>query len=107
MSTVILIVDDEPGIPKAIKEYLEDAGDYRILVATDGEHGLAVLEEQDVAVCIVDMRLPGMSGNEFIPLAHACVPDAASSSTPAAWDTPRPGSSGPWASPRTWWWASP
>lgn len=71
----ILIVDDEKGIPQALRDYLEDAGEYEVRVAGSGEEGLLLLPDFEPDACIVDMRLPGMDGNEFILTAHAARPD--------------------------------
>lgn len=74
MSQTILIVDDEPAIPKALKEFLEDTGVYDVVMVPSGEEGIEVLGGREIAACIVDMRLPGMSGDEFILRAHAVRP---------------------------------
>ncbi len=61
----ILIVDDETGIQSALHRLLRRDG-YRVLKASGGEEGLALLAEHDVQVIISDQRMPGMSGAEFL-----------------------------------------
>jgi two-component system response regulator HupR/HoxA len=60
----ILVVDDEEGILDAVRLTLE--GEYRVFTARTGEEGLAVLEREHVALLIVDQRMPGMTGVEFL-----------------------------------------
>jgi CheY-like chemotaxis protein len=68
MSKQILIVDDDECVATNIQAYLEDEG-YRVNTAASGEEGLEVLKEGSVDFAIVDMRLPGMDGNNFIAQA--------------------------------------
>jgi two-component system response regulator HupR/HoxA len=60
----ILIVDDEPAILESLRLTLGD--DYRVLTASSGEEGLALLEGEDVALIIADQVMPRMSGVEFL-----------------------------------------
>jgi CheY-like chemotaxis protein len=66
MNPTLLIVDDETILPDLIKDYLEDETDFNILVAASGEEGLEILDSQKPDICMVDMRLPGINGNQFI-----------------------------------------
>ncbi len=61
----ILIIEDEPGIVKIIKSYLEKEG-YNVLTAYDGEEGLKVFDENEVSLIILDLMLPKLSGEEVI-----------------------------------------
>jgi len=70
---VILILDDEEMVRENIQVFFEDEG-YATLTASSGEEALKLLESNKVDVCIVDMRLPGMSGNDFILKANAAYP---------------------------------
>jgi CheY-like chemotaxis protein len=69
----ILIVDDEQLIRENLADYFQDLG-ARTFAARSGEEALEVLMREDVQVCTVDMRLPGMTGNEFILKAHELRP---------------------------------
>ena len=75
MSTKILIVDDEAELPQIIKDYLGDETDFEIDLVFSGEKGLECINKFQPDICIVDMRLPRMNGNEFILKAHDKLPD--------------------------------
>ena len=57
----ILIVEDEVGIADFLKQGLEEEG-YTVLVAYDGEAGLALALEQKVNVILLDWMFPKMNG---------------------------------------------
>ena len=57
----ILIVEDEVGIADFLKQGLEEEN-YTVLVAYDGEAGLALALEQKVNVILLDWMLPKMNG---------------------------------------------
>lgn len=69
----ILILDDEQMVRENLEAFLEDEG-LSVLTASNGEEALALLLGNVVTVCVVDMRLPGMAGSEFIVKAHAQSP---------------------------------
>jgi thioredoxin reductase (NADPH) len=80
---VIFAVDDESAVLSAIARDLrkEYGGDYRILRATSGPAALEMvrqlkLEEDPLALFVVDQRMPGMSGVEFLREALVLYPDA-------------------------------
>ncbi len=63
---LVLIVDDEELIASSLQIFLQDEG-FRAIAVQSGEAALQIVrEESDVAVCIMDMRLPGMDGNATI-----------------------------------------
>jgi CheY-like chemotaxis protein len=71
----VLIVDDEASVRANLAAYLEDDG-IDVLTAVSGEEALAIVDrETQVAVCVMDMRLPGMNGNETIRAIHARRPN--------------------------------
>ncbi|MDI6894484.1 MAG: response regulator transcription factor [Bacillota bacterium] len=59
----ILVVEDEPGIRKVVRAYLERAG-YEVLEAPDGEEGLELAASRRPALVILDLMLPGIPGEE-------------------------------------------
>lgn len=61
----ILVVDDEPGLLYSLLAFLEDEG-YRANGASSGEEALTMLSEKTFDAVIVDIRLPGIDGNEVI-----------------------------------------
>lgn len=57
----ILLVDDDTEIVESMKLALEASG-YQILVARDGNQGLAMAEREDPDLVILDMMMPKRSG---------------------------------------------
>ena len=57
----ILIVDDDAEIIESIRFALQTKG-YQILVARDGNQGLALAEREDPDLVILDMMMPKRSG---------------------------------------------
>ncbi|NLM47002.1 MAG: response regulator transcription factor [Firmicutes bacterium] len=62
----ILIIDDEEPIRELIKLNLEMAG-YETLTAADGQEGLALIENRDIDLIILDIMLPKLDGYELMP----------------------------------------
>ncbi|MDV6029264.1 MULTISPECIES: PleD family two-component system response regulator [Pirellulaceae] len=57
----ILIVDDDVEIIESVRYALEDAG-YEVVVARDGNQGLALAERESPDLIILDMMMPKRSG---------------------------------------------
>lgn len=57
----ILIVDDDAEIIEAIKFALESRG-YEVVIARDGNQGLAAAERDDPDLVLLDMMMPKRSG---------------------------------------------
>ena len=57
----ILIVDDDTEIVEALRYALSAKG-YEIIVARDGNQGLAMAEREDPDLVILDMMMPKRSG---------------------------------------------
>ena len=57
----ILLVDDDQEIIESLKVALSAKG-YEILVARDGNQGLAMAEREDPNLVILDMMMPKRSG---------------------------------------------
>jgi len=62
---VVLVVEDEPGIARFVRRGLESAG-FTVEVAVDGPNGLAAADRDDIALVILDLGLPGMTGEEVL-----------------------------------------
>jgi thioredoxin reductase (NADPH) len=80
---VILAVDDEPEVLNAIERDLRHhySADYRILKAGSGETALDASRQlkqrgTPVALFLVDERMPGMTGTQFLTEALKLYPDA-------------------------------
>ena len=69
----ILCIDDEESIRRLIQVALEGAG-YRVLIAESGQHGLRLLENQEVDLILVDIFMPDMDGLEVIQLLRKTRP---------------------------------
>jgi FixJ family two-component response regulator len=61
----LLLVDDEQSVLSSLKRLFRRDG-YRILTATGGADGLALLATHEVDVIVSDQRMPGMSGVDFL-----------------------------------------
>ena len=59
----ILIVEDDAVVAHTLKLYLEQAG-YKPAIARDGITGLQLAGDKDVVLVILDLMIPGMSGQE-------------------------------------------
>jgi DNA-binding response OmpR family regulator len=57
----VLIVDDDYEIVEAVRFALESKG-YEVLIARDGNQGLAMAEREDPDLVILDMMMPKRSG---------------------------------------------
>ncbi len=60
----ILLVDDEPAVLSALETLLEDA--YEILTAANGISAWQILQDEDIAVAIVDLTLADLSGLDLL-----------------------------------------
>ncbi len=68
-----LLVDDEEELVSTLVERLEYRGflaDY----TTNGRHALEMLRETAYDVVVVDLKLPGMSGEELLDTIQAAYP---------------------------------
>ncbi len=62
---LILVADDEPTIRTNLKLLLESEG-YRVQEAADGERAARLLLEPDVALCLLDLKMPNRDGMEVL-----------------------------------------
>ncbi len=69
----VLVVDDEPCIRESLSEFLSDY-DYVVSSTESAEEALELLASAPQDVAIVDIRLPGMSGEAFMEQAHSVSP---------------------------------
>jgi len=63
MSSLILVVDDEPKIVRLARDYLEKNG-FRVVTAADGPSALAMARREKPDLIVLDLLLPGMDGRE-------------------------------------------
>ncbi len=69
----ILVADDEPGVRESLAEVLRDAG-YTVATASDGSAALRAIDEQDFAVVVTDLRMPGADGLAVLERAREVSP---------------------------------
>ncbi len=65
MKGQILVVEDDPGIVRALKAYLEREG-FDVAVAADGLFALKRTLTEPPALIVLDWMLPGLDGLEFM-----------------------------------------
>ena len=80
---VLLAVDDDREVLRAVERDLRRkyGSDYRVLRASSGQEALEILRElkirnNSIALFLIDQRMPGMSGVEFLAQAINLFPDA-------------------------------
>jgi DNA-binding NtrC family response regulator len=61
----ILIVDDNPNMASLLSEML-DVFDLRSHITNNGETALELLQSEDFALVITDLKMPKMSGTELL-----------------------------------------
>lgn len=80
----ILIIDDDVQIGNLEQELLEREG-YRTLRAYSGTEALLLLEKANPALALLDLMLPGLSGEELLPALRG-IPVIVVSAKPAVED---------------------
>jgi len=75
LPVTVLILDDEPLLRRSLEDFLRDEGRFAVLAAEDAASGLDALRRHAVHVCLVDLRLPGPSGIDFMVQAQELKPD--------------------------------
>ncbi len=61
----ILIVDDEKIIRESLFHWFENEG-YQVVIAEDGESGLAKFKNEKFDLLLIDMKLPGINGLQLL-----------------------------------------
>ena len=70
----ILIVDDEQGIRESFSDFLEDF-EFDVFAAENAEQALKIVESENLDIAIVDLHLPGISGDTLILRCHSMKPE--------------------------------
>src|SRR5688572_26159385 len=80
---VLLAIDDDPQVLSAVGDDLRRhyRPDYQVVLASSGQEGLDVVQEllrrgDEVALYLVDERMPGMTGTGFLVEAQESFPTA-------------------------------
>ncbi len=66
----VLVVDDEKGIRDGSKRIISRM-DCDVLTAKNGDEGLSLLEGNDVAIVLLDLKMPGIDGMEVLKRIQA------------------------------------
>ena len=69
----ILLVDDEERYLQTTRKLIEKKG-YEALTALSGEEALEKLKPQNVHVVILDVKMPGMDGNQTLKAIKTLYP---------------------------------
>ena len=70
----VLVIDDDIGVHKLARRFLEEKG-YRVCLASDGAEGLAWLNRESVDLILLDLKMPGMNGAEFLSRCREANPN--------------------------------
>lgn len=70
-----LVIEDEEKARWAFEQFLKGAG-YTPLLAETAEQGIEIAKAERPSVVICDVKLPGMSGLDALPLLKKASPDA-------------------------------
>ena len=69
----ILVVDDEATFVKGLEEFLTQCG-YSVSVAFDGHQAIEQMRTHQPALTLMDLKLPGPNGEEFVRQAKQVSP---------------------------------
>ena len=72
--TRILVADDNRQLVEMLRAMLEDAG-YDVVCASSGLAASALLDKEEVDLLILDVLMPGMSGDAVADLLRRSRPD--------------------------------
>ena len=75
MSRTVLVVDDDPNVLEVVAAMLDDLG-CDVVTAESGRAALDLLEQnQQIAILITDINMPGMDGHELAERAKRIRPE--------------------------------
>ncbi|HXV18739.1 MAG TPA: response regulator [Candidatus Omnitrophota bacterium] len=61
----LLTIDDEVEFTNLIQNYFGPRG-YQVIVANKGDEGLKLAASEKPDVCLIDLKMPGMHGDEVL-----------------------------------------
>jgi DNA-binding NarL/FixJ family response regulator len=65
MSAKLLLVDDEPGLREAVKDYLQESG-FSVQVASNAREGWELMQQNTPELVISDIMMPQVDGYQFL-----------------------------------------
>jgi response regulator RpfG family c-di-GMP phosphodiesterase len=72
-TSTVLVVDDEIGPRESLRAILKP--EYKVLVATEGEQAVRLMNESPIDVVLLDLRMPGVSGIRVLERIKEINPD--------------------------------
>jgi CheY-like chemotaxis protein len=70
----VLIADDNRQIAEVLRASLEDAG-FEVLTAYSGLAAVACVEQNEVSIAVLDILMPGISGDAVAERLHQINPE--------------------------------
>ena len=70
----LLAIDDEREFTNLIQNYFGPRG-FQVLVAHAGDDGLRLAQKEKPEVCIIDLKMPGMHGDEVLKKIKETLPN--------------------------------
>lgn len=64
-SAQLLLVDDEPGLREAVKDYLQESG-FNVQVASNAREGWDMMQQNTPDLVISDIMMPQVDGYQFL-----------------------------------------
>ena len=64
----ILIIDDENDFCNLVKKNIEQAGEFEVAIATNGEDGIRLAKEIKPNLILLDVVMPEMDGGDVLSL---------------------------------------
>lgn len=64
-SAQLLLVDDEPGLREAVKDYLQESG-FNVQVASNAREGWDLMQQNTPDLVISDIMMPQVDGYQFL-----------------------------------------
>ena len=68
----VLVVDDDAAVREVLRSLLETEFGIRALLAADGQEALEILEDQQPALILTDVRMPILDGTGLVRALRAC-----------------------------------
>jgi DNA-binding NtrC family response regulator len=62
----VLIIDDDKSVRDFLQLFLKKKGYTQVKTAESGLEGLKIVEQEDVKLVLLDIKLPGMDGIEVL-----------------------------------------
>lgn len=70
----LLAIDDELEFVNLIQSYFGPRG-FEVLVARDGDEGLRLARSEKPDICLIDLKMPGLHGDEVLKKIKATLPN--------------------------------